>query len=246
MALFGFLGRKAKPNLANPQPFRTYSDAPNNTSLSELAKQRIHAGISGAETPGVGFGQDFVSKTTNPVIAQRNAQFQQQEMPFISSQLSARGVGRSGGAGLATDIVNKASQQKNRDVDEIFANMYKLNKAQEKADISEGIGLGKSLDDSYIGQENQKSAASERLTNATAKQQIDREQYDDKGYLQGAALLAAPFTGGATLPSAFGGSQGGLYNGNLSDHANSPLDQLLQLFQGGGKLNALGASSPPP
>lgn len=222
MSLFGSLFKTKKVNQATPQPFRTYSDAPLNEPLSLLAKKRINAGLTGniPDDGSIGFGPDFVSKTTNPAIAQRNAQFTQQEMPFISSQLSARGVGRSGGAGLATDIVNKASEQKNRDVDEIFAKMFQLNKAQEKADISEGIGLGKNLDDSYIAQENQKSSAAERqvsATNADARAREARDAQLSGNILQAGAQLAVPMLGG--MSGMFGGLGGMLGGGAGAGYA---------------------------
>ena len=209
MALFGFLGKKAKPNLTPDVKYPNQEDLYATPKLRDLFSKRMNG-------EGLGFGDDFVSKTTNPVIAQREARFKEQDMPFLSSQLSARGVGRSGGAGLATDVVNKASLQKSRDIDEIFAQMYKLNEAQKKSDTSEAINLGSNMNAQQKGMLDNQAAASERLANATASQQINREQYDDKGYAQGLGLLMSLGSGmmgasgsGIGTPMAGGGTFAG-------------------------------------
>lgn len=241
MALFGLFGKKSKPNLtpdiSYPTQEQLYFTRPNSgTDLRTIAEERLFQG------KGLGFGEDFVSRTANPVIKQREARFNEQDLPFISSQLSARGVGRSGGTGLATDIVNRANVQKNRDIDEIYADMYKLNKAQEKQDFGQALNLAQYLQDQQLGMKNNQAAASERLTNATANQQLQRQKETDQGLLQFGSLLAAPFTGGKSLamPSMLN-SGGGIYDGDYDSYSKMKGADLYQLWLQGGNFNALGA-----
>lgn len=249
MSVFSSLFKTKKQNLTPDKTVPNASDSPFYNSLSQLAKQRIRAGTTGEETPGVGFGPDFVSRTTNPVISQRNATFKDETMPFLSSQLSARGVGRSGGAGLATDVVNRAELQKNRDVDEIFANMYKLNEAQKKQDITQGINLGDQLDTQFLNQGNTQAAASERLANVTAQDAVRRETQDRNNVVRMAAIAAAPFTGGTSLAAmpqdsggigGGGGNGGGIYEGELSDYTSLQGSDIYNKWLNG-QFNALGA-----
>lgn len=243
MSVFSSLFKTKKQNLTPSVSVPNADTAPNYNQLGTLARQRIQAGITGAETPGVGFGPDFVSKTTNPAIAQRNASFTNQEMPFLSSQLSARGVGRSGGAGLATDVVSKAYEQKNRDVDNIYADMYKLNEAQKKQDITQGINLGDQLDSQFLNQGNAQASASERLANTTATDAVRRETQDRTNATRLLAIGAAPFTGGSTLPSALSTGSSGIYDGDLSQYSGMSAQDLIRLLQNGShSFNALGAT----
>jgi hypothetical protein len=248
MAILGFLGKKAKPNLTPPVEYPRAAELYFNSdtaskggySLRDLVSNRLKG-------QGLGFGEDFVSKTSNPVIAQREATFKNKTMPFLSNQLSARGVSRSAGNGLATGIINEAELSKNRDIDEIYSKMYLLNKQQEKADTSEAIGLGENLNAQEAGMLRDRAAASERLTTATAADAYKRQEDQDKGNSQLLGLgmtVAAPFVpGGATdaLGSSMSMMGGGLYDGDISNYANMNTLQLLKMLQGGGGFNALGA-----
>src|SRR3990167_7870549 len=115
--------KSKKPNLTPDISFQTPSQISPGlyNPMSELAKRRIQAGLTGEETPGVGFGKDFLSRTTNAPIASREARFREQEVPFLSSQLSSRGLARSAGPGLATDVLNRASLQKERDINDLLS-----------------------------------------------------------------------------------------------------------------------------
>src|SRR3990167_10493218 len=101
MALFGLFGKKAKPNLSPSfrfpeQKFFTFTgdDAKQGGySLKELAKTGIRAAQTGEATPGIGYGPDFVSRTTNPGISKLDARFRESTVPRISSEASKRGLG---------------------------------------------------------------------------------------------------------------------------------------------------------
>ena len=148
--LFGFLGfgKKDKPNLTqNYQAPPSAQSSPMWGTLSEFAKRRI----AGEDT---GFGENWLSKTTNPAIAQSNARFQEQTVPFLNSQLSSRGVSRSAGAGLATDILGRAERSQRRDIDSMVADFYRLNEMQKKTDQSEGVRVGENLQGTFLDQGN--------------------------------------------------------------------------------------------
>ena len=55
--------KSKKPNLTPDISFQTPSQISPGlyNPMSELAKRRIQAGLTGEETPGVGFGKDFLN-----------------------------------------------------------------------------------------------------------------------------------------------------------------------------------------
>ena len=245
MAVLGFLGKKAKPNLSPsieyPQQNQLYFTSPTASqggyNLRDIFAKRLKG-------EGLGFGAEFVDKTANPVIAQREASFRNKTVPFLSNQLSARGVSRSGGSGLATGILGEAELSKNRDVDEIFSKMYQLNKMQEKTDFGQALGEANYLQGQEADMLGQRAAANERLTDKTAADAYKRMEYQDKGTGQLLGLgmaAAAPFTGGASLgggSSLLGG--GNLYDGEITDLANLTGSDLYNQWLMGQGFNALG------
>lgn len=155
--LFGFLGfgKRSKPNLT--QAFRmppSASDAPLYGDLRQLASQRIKAGTTGEEIPGVGFGPDFVNKSTNSQAQRMRQDFRDYTDPYLDSELSKRGVARSAGGGLATDIKTRAYQANTSDIDQMIERFYTLNEQQKKQDITQGIGVGENLNNQYLQQGN--------------------------------------------------------------------------------------------
>lgn len=161
-----------KSNLTpNTTPLLPYQIDPETYgNLSTFANKRIQAGNTGEETQGVGFGKDFLGKATNPAISQIDYNFNNRTMPLINSQLSARGVARSAGGGLATDVIGQADQQRNRDIDNLVSQFYALNEQQKKNDITQGVGVGQGLLSGDVAAQHDQAAASERLANATAAQ----------------------------------------------------------------------------
>lgn len=100
------------------------TEFPTGAALNE----RILAALKGQ---GLGFDPSFVERTTSPVAAQREARFKEQEMPFLTSEMSGRGLGRST---IAQEGVRRAVGAKERDINELIANAYYQNEIQKAAD----------------------------------------------------------------------------------------------------------------
>ena len=152
--LLGFLGfgKRSKPNLTqNYQAPPSASSAPLFGGLKRLAERRLGG-------QDLGFGEDYLNKATNAPIASREARFNEIELPQLSSQLSSRGLARSAGPNLATDVLTRAGQNKERDINDLLAQFYQLNQVQRKADVTEGIRVGDQLNTQYLNQGNQSSS----------------------------------------------------------------------------------------
>lgn len=256
--LSSLFGKKKKPNLTPDVPrlqqSQLYFTGGNpGTDLRDLLSKRLFRG------EGLGFGEDFVSRTTNPAIQASENYFKEKTLPGINSQLSARGLARSAGPNLATDVLGKAHRDQNNYVDQMVAEFYKLNEMQKKSDFSESLGAAQNLGQQEERMAENRAAASERLANATAAQQNAFRQEDRQlaglGLQAGANLLSPGLGGifsklGMQTPSALyqGGNQSALntfgvsgVTGSLSPRARTidsqgldamNVQELLALFGG--------------
>lgn len=242
--LSSLFGGSKKVNLTPAISVPDASSAPNYGSLSQLAKQRINAGITGENTPGVGFGDDFVNKSTNPIAKAWQTQFQQETAPAIRNAYSSKGKAYSS---LAADAENKAFSNTQNAIDQLMAQFYTLNEQQKKADVSQGISVGQNQDANYLNQGNAQAAASERLANATASDARTRESADSKKaqMLAGAAAgaITGGFTGGGFTPvgalqgvmsgaNNFSGGTSGVGANILGGASDEELLQLLSKLKG--------------
>lgn len=136
--LLGFLGfgKKDKPNLAPSSIPPSLDNLDQTTNLRDLVKRRM---VNGQD---LGYGDDFVSKTTNPAIAKIDSDFQNKTLPRISSEASKRGIARSS---ITTDQIGKAEADKNLNTDNMVAEFYKLNEMQKKADFGQALGVSENL-----------------------------------------------------------------------------------------------------
>lgn len=194
----GFLSifkSKKKPNLTPSIVPMDYGNLYHTPELRQFASDRISGKTAG-------FGDDYVSKTANPVIASREARFNEIEMPQLNSQLSSRGLARSAGPNLATDVITRAGQQKERDVNEIMAQFYQLNEAQKKRDVTEGVGVAQNSQGQQERMQAAQAAESRRQIEQTAAQQRAYEDMD-RGNLDkiGALLMSA---GSGAISGGFG------------------------------------------
>jgi len=163
--MFDFLtGKKKKVNLTPDIPYASqeqlFFTSPNASkegySLKDFAAKRIKG-------EGLGFGEDFLDRSTSAPIKSREARFRENELPAINSQLSARGLARSAGPNLATDVLARAEAGKERDINDLISQFYVLNERQKKSDQSEGLRLAESLQGEQRGMLDNMAAASERL-----------------------------------------------------------------------------------
>lgn len=121
--LFGG-GRKRDLNLGEQSPYKSLTDIPTGRTLNE----QILAGLSGQ---GLGFGEGFVERTTSPFVQAREARFSEEELPFLSSELSGRGLGRST---IAGQEIGRAATRKERDINQLIAEANMRDLQQRKAD----------------------------------------------------------------------------------------------------------------
>ena len=68
-------GSGPKPNLTPAIDFPKQEQLFFTKPLRRLASRRVEAGFTGRDAPGVGFGDEFVSKAANPVITERQKSF---------------------------------------------------------------------------------------------------------------------------------------------------------------------------
>lgn len=122
------LGKKSPdiPPTKTTLPPASLTGFPTGQALNEA----ILAGLRGE---GVGFGEQFVSRTTSPLVAERKAFLREEELPLISGELSARGLGRSS---IAGQEIGRAGTRAGRDINTIIAQAVLLNEQQKKADIA--------------------------------------------------------------------------------------------------------------
>lgn len=239
--------KKPKPNLT-PNITPMMPGQINPQAYGDLSKLS-HNYISGQ---GTGFGDDYLSRTTNPAIAQIDANFNKRTVPFISNEASKRGLARSS---IVQDQLGQADLQRNRDVDSLVAQFFQLNELQKKSDTQFGAQVGQNILTGDVNQQNQQAAQSERLANATAAQQNARSESNDAklgqitqavGTLLGGQNIGNLFKGlgqpaqGSALQSfgvqSLAGSQGPktrlLGDINPNDLSGMNIDELLA-FAGG-------------
>ena len=129
---FGLVPKKKTdlgPIINAPLPPSSLTGVPTGKALNE----RILAGLKG-EGVGpsqIGFDPSFVSKTTSPVVAQREARFRRTERPQAEASFGARGLSRSTIAGKE---IGEITGQKERDIDQLIASAFLQNEQQKKID----------------------------------------------------------------------------------------------------------------
>ena len=208
--LLGFLGfgKREKPSLNAPVARPRSEDLYFNTQLRDLAKKRIGG-------QDLGFGEDYLSKTTNPAIAQSNYRFRNETVPFLSGELSKRGMARSAGPGLATDVLGKAERQKGLDIDELVSKFYNLNELQKKQDFGQSLQLGQNLDTQQAGLLSDAAAEGERVRDLTVGRSDTRNARSDK--MQAAtigAIMNAIVPGSGMAFNSMAGPSGGVTAAN--------------------------------
>ncbi len=125
-----YLNKPKKQDLSlGRMPYGSLTEFPVGASLNDV----ILKGLSGKDVgpSQIGFGSDFAEKTTSPLVATRTARWKEEELPFLESSLSSRGLSRST---LGARDIGKAEASKERDINEIIGNAYLLNEQQKKLD----------------------------------------------------------------------------------------------------------------
>ena len=234
MGLFSFLTGKTKktnltPAIDYPGQGQLFFTSPGASqggfSLRDFAAKRIRG-------EGLGFGDDYVSKTTNPVASSLRRQFRNITSPFISNQYSSRGLSRSN---LAADAQGKAEGDVESNIGDLMANFYQLNEAQKKTDETQALNLAQNLQGQEAGMLADIAGASERQVGRN----IAGDQYQDRSKAEAGGRLVQ------ALGSLVGGPVGASLTG--SGGVQKPVGQQVQgLFSRGSsgvKTQLLGSSN---
>lgn len=192
---------------------------------------------------GLGFGDQFVDRATNPVVTEKMRRFNESTVPTLSNQASARGLGRSN---LATNSIQRAERDNSSDIDQLISNFYVLNENQKKRDTSEAVGIETGLLDRATNRTNAQAA----IDINTPQQQFAMNQSADKtNYAKDQGLLS---TLGTLVGGAFGGPLGASAGSKMggapmdagstaniqgssaySKYSEDEIDQLLSKYGGG-------------
>lgn len=189
--LFGIFGKKSKPNLRPdiepaPQESLFFSGANPSANLRDIVKRRVFEGQD------LGFGPDYLDKATNPAIQASQRRFQNETVPFIANQASARGLGRSS---IATDQMNKAAQEQQSQVDQMVAQFYHLNELQKKSDFGQALELGQNLNTQQERMKQAQAEGSRDLRNQTVGQSRYNDQIDQQRFSTAMGALGPLVTG---------------------------------------------------
>lgn len=127
--MFG-LGKKEEiPQYEGAEPITSLRDIHEGKLYSDTLRNRV-AGR------GVGFRPNFVSRMTSPYAKARREGLTRYEIPQISAQASARGLGRS------TIPINRmalSAQEAERDIEQRVAQMALKDEVQRRAEINEAV-----------------------------------------------------------------------------------------------------------
>lgn len=213
--IFGLFKKTPKPNLTPDIPMPSQESLYFTKPLRELAETGINAARTGAETPGIGFGQDFLNRATNPAIKEIQRTFTEDTLPQLSSQQSARGIARSS---LATDQIAREQRVAQGNINQLLANFYVLNEQQKKSDIGTRLNLATGLQDQQAAMKSAEASASERLANATAAQQTSRAAAESERLTKLGNIAIGAVAGGV---GGFGASgMSGAFTGMASGAMN--------------------------
>ena len=189
------------------KPYQSLTEIPVGKSLNDTILAALNQG------KGIGYGDEWVGKTTNPYIASREARWNETELPQLSSEMSGRGLGRST---IAQGEINQASATKERDINELVANAYTQNEAQKKLDQARYENLGMNWTGAEAAQQGNYVSADQARTKALMG--VNDAYYDQTGAneasktsdinqligtgLNLAGTVLAPATGGASLTAS--------------------------------------------
>lgn len=230
--LLGFLGfgKREKPNLVSPVARPAAESLYFNKSLRDLASSRMRG-------EGLGFGDDFVDKATNPVTVARTRRLREETIPTIANEASARGINRSS---LTVDRIGRAERDTQNDIDQLISNFEVLNRQQKKTDFGQGLQLGQNLDQQQAGLLSDAAAEGERVRDLTVGQANSRNAQADQRRdrtLQAIGTVVGSAAGGP-IGASIGGS---IFKGNSANSVDSLMAQALG-NNNPAKANVLGSS----
>lgn len=226
MGLFsGLFGKKTKVNLTPQFSPALQGDLYFTKQLRDLTSRRL----AGQD---LGFGEDFLSKSTNPAIVGRQQRFREETVPTISNQASARGLGRSS---IVMDQIGKAERNTNQDIDELVSKFFTLNEQQKKQDFGQSLDVSRYMQDQEADLLNNRAAASERQVGRNMDYANQKDQLSSAA---GGRILSAV---GSFVSPVLGGAMGGAFGGGASKAYPEANNFAKSFASGSPAQNILGA-----
>jgi len=188
--LFGY-PEKRDTTYRGPKPIGLL-DRPEGKKLKGTLEERL-AGR------GVGFRPEFLEKATTPYAAQRRAGLQEETIPQISAQASARGLGRST---IPVQRIGLESMRTERDVSEYVGKISLMDEQQRRLEINDALTKYQQMTGDIVSGENLKS----QFEHADYLQQLGRA--DEANAMRTKALQQIAMTVGGAVAGASGGPVG--------------------------------------
>lgn len=131
MSIFSklFNSEKKDTTYSGPKPYGTLLDAAGGQDYYKTILGR-------SKGEGVGYGDEYASQYSNPIIKNMRSQFQDYQMPELTSELSA--TGRRRGSGGFTQIAQAQKEQGLAEGD-IYSRLAQQNEAQKRTEQSAAI-----------------------------------------------------------------------------------------------------------
>ena len=127
-----FSGKSQVGNYSGIRPYSDIRDVPAGGTLVDVLTQRMQG-------QGVGIPEEFYTRATSPVIAQRMARYNQYERPEMEAEFSSRGINYSP---LVGDIMSRRRGDLERDIQEYLGQTALQAQLQRQEDIKHALGLG--------------------------------------------------------------------------------------------------------
>ena len=220
---------KKKEAPAVSMPYQDPSIALAKKSLEDLIAQRGYYKES-----EMGYTPSVISSTTAPYATARRANYQSYEVPQISAEASARGLGRST---IPVNRIALSGQEAERDIEQRIADMVQRSEALKAAQKSENASIYQNaisgltgIGTQQVGAQNQANlyAADALNTNRAAGNQraVDTAKIGAGAVLS--LLTANPTPLLATMSSSY------------NNYDNNALMNILSKLKGGANVNIAG------
>lgn len=211
--LFGLKSGEKAQTYSGPKPYSSLKETPEGKLYADTLTQRL-AG------QGVGYEPDFLSKTISPYARSRMDTLKNYELPVISAQATARGLGRSS---IPVNRSALSTQEASRDIESRVAQLSLQNEQQKRDEINNALSALGAFGQAEAGQKATSAAFDYgNWANTQAQRQaINNQQLSGLGNLFG--LGASAISGGLS--------------GNSISNNYSNINSLIQKLRNPGLIN---------
>lgn len=208
MSLLGklFNSNKKDTSYNGPRPVQSLEEVGGGKEYKQTIMDRLMG-------RNVGFGEDYASVNSSPIVKNMRSQFTDYTMPELTSELSVTGRRRGSGG---FDQVKRAYNDEANQEGDVFSRLQVRNEDQKRNEINDALGR---VGDYASNEANLVSnrANFDYTDNARQAAEANARRANEASGLQalgrlGTSVALAPFTGGASLlsaSSAFGGGGSG-------------------------------------